>query len=92
MVPTESVSGTPGTVSPDAVSLRFDWDTPVAAALFRRAGIRWIAFEKPTTVDTDALKRSGGNIIRSVQQIPAPNGTVLRMSTVSGINPDAYSQ
>ena len=87
LVPTEAVSVTPVTVSPDAVSLRFDWDTPVAAALFRRAGILWIAFDKPTTVDTDALKRAGGNIIRSVQQIPAPNGTVLRMSTVSGINP-----
>lgn len=70
-----------------AVPLRFDWDEPVGAAVFRRAGYLWIVFDKVKQVDQAALRETGGNVIRSLQQIPSDRGTVLRLATVTGINP-----
>jgi len=71
----------------EGISLRFDWDEPVGAAVFRRAGSLWIAFGKPSEVDVAELTRSGGNLIHQIQQMPTPNATVLRVHTVTGINP-----
>ena len=72
---------------PPAVTLRFDWDEPVGAAVFRRAGYLWVAFDKPTVIDVNQLRQAGGNIIKGIEQMGLPEATVLRMSTVSGINP-----
>lgn len=69
------------------VKLRFDWDEPVAAAVFRRVGFVWVIFDKATKVDTDALIRAGGQIIRSIDQAQTPQGTVLRMATLRDVNP-----
>lgn len=71
----------------DAVTLRFDWSEPVAAAVFRRAGFLWVAFDKAKEVDLDALRAAGGEAIRDIQHMPVENATVLRFDTVSGINP-----
>ena len=71
----------------DAIGIRFDWTTPVAAAVFRRAGGLWVVFDKPSTQDTAALAAQAGNIVRDIRQVPADQATALRMSTVSGINP-----
>ncbi|MEE3050429.1 MAG: hypothetical protein VX535_02440, partial [Pseudomonadota bacterium] len=48
----------------NAVTLRFDWDEPVGAAVFRRAGFLWVAFDRPTAIDIDQLRQAGGNIIK----------------------------
>ncbi|MBT4699834.1 MAG: hypothetical protein HOB79_02060, partial [Rhodospirillaceae bacterium] len=70
------------------VSLRVDWEEPVAAAVFPRAGALWIVFDrKAQALNLDALRAAGGNAIRSIDLIPSDNGTVLRLVTVSGINP-----
>lgn len=69
------------------VKLRFDWDEPVAAAVFRRVGFVWVIFDKPSRVDTAALLRAGGNIIRAIDQAPTEKGTVLRIATLRGVNP-----
>ena len=71
----------------DAVSLRFDWDEPVAAAVFRRAGSLWAVFDKVSTPDLVALRASVGNVIRNIEQVEAPRATALRMETVASINP-----
>lgn len=71
----------------DAVGVRIDWDEPVAAAVFRRAGYLWIVFDKYTPMNLADLKAAGGNIIRSIEQIPNENATLLRLDTVSGVNP-----
>ena len=71
----------------DAVGIRIDWDEPVAAAVFRRAGYLWIVFDKNTAMNIDDLKAAGGNIIRSIEQVPNENATLLRLATVSNINP-----
>ena len=77
----------PGAAGADSFGLRFDWDEPVAAAIFRRAGFLWIVFDKPTAQDVAALKAAGANAIRTVEQIPDPGATVLRLDTVAGVNP-----
>ncbi|MBT6096686.1 MAG: hypothetical protein HOH04_17510 [Rhodospirillaceae bacterium] len=69
------------------VKLRFDWDEPVAAAVFRRVGFVWVIFDKASRVDVDALLRAGGNIIRAIDQAQTPQGTVLRIATLSSVNP-----
>jgi len=70
-----------------AVNMRFDWGEPVAAAVFRRADYLWVAFDRPKQVDIDALRKAGGNVVRGIEQMPIANATVLRMDTVSGVNP-----
>ena len=68
-------------------TLRFDWDEPVAAAVFRRIGYLWIVFDKSTRVDLPALELAAGGMIGGLQQVPATSGTVLRMITPQGIHP-----
>lgn len=70
-----------------AVSMRFDWQEPVAAAVFRRADFLWVAFDKEKAFDLNALRTAGGNVIRGIEQMPVAKGAVLRLDTVSGINP-----
>ncbi len=68
-------------------TLRFDWEEPVAAAVFRRVGFLWVAFDKATTVDVVALQEAGSGMVGSVQQVPATSGTVLRMITPRDVHP-----
>ncbi len=70
------------------VSLRFDWDEPVAAAVFRRAGGLWVVFDKGADFDLDALRAAGGNAVRDIRPVPAEGAAALRLDTVSGVNPD----
>jgi len=70
-----------------AVTLRFDWDEPVAAAVFRRADVLWVAFDRAREIDVAALQAAGRNVIRGLEQVAAEQGTVLRMETVAGVNP-----
>ena len=72
----------------NGVQLRFNWDEPVAAAVFRRAGYLWTIFDKPSPLDINALRAAGGNIIRTLEQVPSKGATIIRMSTVAGINPN----
>ncbi len=71
----------------DAVGIRIDWDEPVAAAVFRRFGYLWVVFDKNTQMNLNDLKAAGGNLIRSLEQVPSDSATLLRMETVSGVNP-----
>lgn len=71
----------------DAVGIRIDWDEPVAAAVFRRVGYLWVVFDKSTQMNLGDLKAAGGNIIRSIEQVPSESATLLRMATISGVNP-----
>lgn len=80
------VSGSTGAPG-EGATLRFDWDEPVAAAVFRRVGYLWVAFDKATNVDVAGLQQAGGGMIGSVRQLPATSGTVLRMITPNEIHP-----
>jgi len=78
---------TPKVAPGDAVTLRIDWKDPVGAAVFRRAGTLWVAFDKAAPIDVNALMKTGGNLIRGIEQMGTTNGTVLRIATVGGVNP-----
>lgn len=69
------------------VSLRFDWPTPAAAAVFRRAGSLWVIFDKPGTIDTAPISVDETNGFSKVEQLPSPSATVLRMTVRSDGNP-----
>lgn len=68
-------------------ALRFDWDEPVAAAVFRRGGALWMVFDKPTTVDVDTMRTVAGDSFRDIVQLGHPAATILRVVTERGINP-----
>ncbi len=72
---------------PAGVTLRFDWDRPTGLAIFRRSGALWAIFDRPSKPDLDRLRADGGNVVRSVSQIPHEGATVLRFDAVAGINP-----
>ncbi|HEY9078915.1 tetratricopeptide repeat protein [Magnetovibrio sp.] len=76
------------TIAEGAVALKFSWDEPVGAAVFRRGGDLWVIFDKRAKIDTEALIRDGAGLITSVEQVPSQNGAVLRMTTAESVNPD----
>ncbi len=90
---TEDVPGEPkadarSTTDSDApVQLRFEWREPVGAAVFRRAGALWVAFDKSKDLDLDALRKTAGNAVRTAEQLSHERGTIIRLGTVSGLNP-----
>jgi len=74
-------------ITEGAVALKFNWDEPVGAAVFRRGENLWVVFDKRATIDTEALLKDGQGTITSVEQVPSRNGAVLRMTTPESINP-----
>lgn len=89
VIPAAKITTSPlqGEGEGDVIAMRFDWDEPVAAAVFRRADNLWVVFDTPTKVDTAALRASVGNIFHGIEQIPSERATVLRINTVAGVNP-----
>jgi tetratricopeptide (TPR) repeat protein len=70
-----------------AASVSFTWNQPTAAAIFRRAGYLWAVFDRYQEVDTRLLRKLGGEILLSVEQMPDKKFTVVRMTTLPGFNP-----
>ncbi|HEC90431.1 MAG TPA: tetratricopeptide repeat protein [Alphaproteobacteria bacterium] len=68
------------------VSMWFDWNEPVGAAVFSRAGYHWVVFDKSKKLNIAAFRKIGGNIVKSMEQIPNKRATVIRMATVAGVN------
>lgn len=71
-----------------AVAVRFDWSDPVGAAVFRRGDVLWVAFDRRANIDTAAMVQDGAGLITSAEQVPSNLGTVLRLTTAEGVNPD----
>ncbi len=70
----------PTPAAPEKVfSLSVSWDKPVAAAVFERAGYLWVVFDRHEEVDTALLHRLGGEAVKSVEQLPVKEATVLRL-------------
>lgn len=78
----------PPTKAAALVSLGVPFDQPTGAAVFRRAGWLWLVFDRKTEVDTKLLRRTGGDVVSVVEQIPGlKNATALRLLTRAGYNP-----
>jgi tetratricopeptide (TPR) repeat protein len=95
LAPAESFSAgdNGGTITPvltldnGRASLRFDWPSPTAAAVYRRGPATWIVFGSPSTLDLTAVRQRGQAILRAADQMRADGATALRLITADGINP-----
>ncbi len=70
------------------LDIKFDWEEPVAAAVFNRAGYLWIIFDKRISIDAPAIAREAAPTILSAEQIETTRGTAIRLKTTAGINPE----
>lgn len=71
------------------VRLSFPWREPVPAAVFQRGNILWLAFDRPGSVDFDALKAVAAAGILNARQLAVPGATVLRLELKPGLGPVA---
>ncbi|MCP5366028.1 MAG: tetratricopeptide repeat protein [Hyphomicrobiales bacterium] len=71
-------------------ALRFDWDSPVAAAVFRRAGALWVVFDKDRDFDPEALRQGAAAAVRRIDRVPAGDAAVFRVQTIAGLNPEIH--
>lgn len=72
--------------SPPA-TLRFGWDRPVAAAVFRRGANLWVIFDAPSKQDVAALRQAAGRTVTAIEQRPHGRATVLKLRLPSDLKP-----
>ena len=65
----------------DGLRLTFSFPDPVAAAVFQRTGTTWVVFGARARVDMSALRDVHGAHVAAIEQLPARNGTVLKLTT-----------
>ncbi len=75
------------TLIDDGVSLRFEWQQPAAAAVFRRGNAVWIIFDQPQKLDFSDFQAENWPVVTAIAQQPSRSGTVLRLSVWAGFNP-----
>ncbi|WP_246135574.1 tetratricopeptide repeat protein, partial [Pararhodospirillum oryzae] len=76
------------TASQELYTLSFSWDRPTAAAAFRRAGYMWVVFDRYQQADIRALRVTGGDAVKFVEQIDAgPGVTAVRLIVDPAFNP-----
>jgi tetratricopeptide (TPR) repeat protein len=68
-------------------SLRFDWPTPTAAAVYRRGGALWLVFAATAKLDLDSLRAHSQGVLSAIEAVPAETGTALRLVVADGLNP-----
>lgn len=64
----------------DGVRLQVAWPEPVSAAAFRRAGIVWLVFDRPSRFDLTAVIASGHPALGTVKQVEHPSASILQFS------------
>jgi hypothetical protein len=68
-------------------SLRFDWPTPTAAAVYRRGSAFWIVFAATAKLDLDALRAHSQAVLSAIDVVPTGTGTAVRLVAADGLNP-----
>lgn len=64
----------------DGATLRIDWPAPVAAAAFRRAGIVWLVFDRPTRFDLAQVTAREHPMLGQVSQMSHENASILQFA------------
>ncbi|MGE5547236.1 MAG: hypothetical protein ACM33T_10080, partial [Solirubrobacterales bacterium] len=83
----------PAAPTAQVASMGVPFDQPTAAAAFRRGGWLWLVFDRKVEVDVKLLKRTGGELVRQVEQVPdVSGGTAIRMVTRPGFNPSVRKE
>ena len=79
-----SVAPRPPPPAAEAI-LRFSWENPVAAAIFRRGNSLWCVFDQPSRQNLTSLRTQGGGKIAEIRQRPHERATILQLETVPGV-------
>ena len=68
-----------GITGPPLAHMRFEWNEPVGAAIFRRGAFIWIVFDQRAPVDLAPIEGDGRDVIGNLEQLPYQNATVLML-------------
>jgi hypothetical protein len=66
----------------DGLRLKFGFNAPTPAALFRRADAVWLLFDSTQPFDLDAIRRDAKSVVSDVSHIPLPKGQAIRMRLI----------
>lgn len=72
--------------------LVFDWDSPVAASVFKRAGYLWIVFDKAKEINVPGLIMNNPEYFSKGEQMPNRFYTILRMKLRGNFNTVAFKE
>jgi tetratricopeptide (TPR) repeat protein len=64
----------------DGARLQVTWPQPVAAAAFRRAGVVWLVFDRPSRLDLNAVIAAAHPALGMVSQLDHPSASILQFS------------
>ena len=80
----QSITGAPVTVDATRqgteTTLRFNWRKTVAAAVYRRANVLWIVFDRSRLIDLAKIRVTGREMFETVEQLVVPDAAVLRIA------------
>ena len=68
------------------VVIRFNWRSPVGAAVFHRNGALWIVFDRAARVDLGAIKVVGSALFQSVDQVIGKDNVQIKLPFGAGLN------
>jgi hypothetical protein len=80
--PAVAAAVTPVTIEfdDDGATLHIAWAEPVAAAAFRRAGVVWLVFDRPTRFDLHQVTASEHPMLGQVTQVAHETAGILQFS------------
>lgn len=61
-------------------TLHLAWPEPVAAAAFRRAGVVWLVFDRPSRFDLAEVVAAAHPVLGAVSQLDHPQASILQFS------------
>jgi hypothetical protein len=67
------------------LSVRFNWRSEVAAAVFRRQRTTWVVFDAPARLDLGAIRVLGKRVIEHAEQAPSSQLTALALRGMSAV-------
>ena len=67
-------------ITEDGVKLFFPFKERIAAAVFQRNGVVWVVFNSPLKIDHSAMAGNPTSMVKSVEQVPHENYSILRLT------------
>jgi tetratricopeptide (TPR) repeat protein len=71
----------------DGLTLRFEWQQPVSAAVFRRGNGVWIVFDQEADLDLSRFEAQNLPVVTSLDQVPVKGAAVFHLGVWAGFNP-----
>jgi len=74
--------------TPNGVRMAFLWDKETRASIFKRFDTIWAVFDRPARLVASPGSKQDEQLIELVRQLPHDLGTVVRIQTIPGVNPE----